>query len=133
MAFSAEDRIAVHELVGLHGHLMDAGALGALDEVFTGDVVYDLSAFGFGELRGTSAISNAARALGDRNPVGHHVTNVVVTPVGDDECRVLSKGIGVQVDGTTGSVVYEDVVRRTDEGWRICRRKVVPRRAPLGG
>jgi hypothetical protein len=133
MAFTVDDRLAVHELVALHGHLMDAGALDGLHELFTADVVYDLSAFGFGELNGLAEIREAALALGERNPVGHHVTNVVVTLLDDDRCRVMSKGFGVQADGSTGSVVYDDLVRRTDEGWRICRRTVSPRRAPLGG
>jgi hypothetical protein len=31
----------------------------------------------------------------------------------------------------SGTVVYEDVVRRTDAGWRIARRTVIPRRRPL--
>ena len=34
-------------------------------------------------------------------------------------------------DGTSGTVVYEDVVRRTSAGWRIARRTVVPRQRPL--
>ena len=35
------DRLAIHELLGLHGHLMDAGAFERLDELFTPDVVDD--------------------------------------------------------------------------------------------
>ena len=44
---------------------------------------------------------------------------------------VKSKGIGVNVDGTSGSVGYEDVVTKTADGWRIHRRRVVPRKRPL--
>ena len=36
-------------------------------------------------------------------------------------------------DGTAGSVVYDDVVTRTPDGWRISHRRVTARRAPLGG
>ena len=35
-------------------------------------------------MRGIAAIREGALALGDRNPVAHHVTNVVVTPVDCD-------------------------------------------------
>lgn len=128
---TAHDRILIHELINLHGHIMDEGQFGRFDELFTGDVIYDISAFGGGELRGAAAIADAARALGDRNPVGHHVTNIVVAELGDDEAVVVSKGIGILADGTAGSVVYEDQVRRTPAGWRIAHRRVMPRRRPL--
>ncbi|MCU1413991.1 MAG: hypothetical protein JWN80_1331 [Microbacteriaceae bacterium] len=129
---SAElDRILIHELVNLHGHLMDAGAFDRLNELFTEDVVYDLSALGAAELHGTAAIAEAGLALGDRNPVGHHVTNVVVVELTDTTAHAISKGIGVNSDGTTGSVVYEDSLRRTPAGWRISRRRILPRRRPL--
>ncbi|HKW11868.1 MAG TPA: nuclear transport factor 2 family protein [Gemmatimonadaceae bacterium] len=131
MILRVEDRLAIHELIALHGHLMDHGELQRLDELFTRDVVYDLRDFGRGELRGIDAIADAALALGDGNPLGHHVTNIVITDVSDDEVRVLSKGIGIRADGTSGTLVYEDVVRRVDAGWRIARRRVVLRREPL--
>jgi 3-phenylpropionate/cinnamic acid dioxygenase small subunit len=131
MAMSVEDRLAVHELVSLHGHLMDGGEFDRMHELFCADVVYDVSAFGLGELHGYDAISEAARAVGDANPVGHHVTNICVTEDPDGTVRVRSKGIGVSATGSVGSVVYEDVVRRETAGWRIAYRKVIPRRTPL--
>ncbi|MFI7426053.1 nuclear transport factor 2 family protein [Micromonospora sp. NPDC049836] len=131
MTLSAEDRLAVHELIALHGHLMDAGELDRMDELFAVDVVYDVTAFGAGELHGYEAIKQAALALGDRNPVGHHVTNVYVTEDADGTVRAVSKGIGINSNGSAGSVVYEDIVRREAAGWRIAYRKVKPRRAPL--
>ena len=42
-----------------------------------------------------------------------------------------SKGIGILADGKSGTVVYEDLVRRTSAGWRIARRAVIPRNRPL--
>lgn len=125
------DRILIHELINLHGHLMDAGAFERLDELFTDDVVYDLSMIGAAELRGRQAIVDAGLALGDRNPVGHHVTNVIVVDLTDTAAHVVSKGIGVNSDGSTGSVVYEDTLRRTPAGWRIAHRRILPRRRPL--
>lgn len=112
---------------------MDSGEFDRLDELFTEDFVYDVEALGFGSLIGAAAFTEASRALGDDNPLGHHVTNALV--VGDDdgdgEARVRSKGIGIRADGTSGTVVYEDVVRLTATGWRIARRTVVPRERPL--
>lgn len=131
MALSVADRLAIHELVALHGHLMDAGEFDRMAELFCVDVVYDVTAFGAGELHGHRAIEEAARVLGDRNPVGHHVTNVLVTEDADGTVRAVSKGIGVNSDGSVGSVIYQDVVRREAAGWRIARRTVTPRRTPL--
>jgi hypothetical protein len=125
------DRLLLHELVARHGHLVDVGDLAGLSEVFTADVVYDVSDLGGGRLVGLAAIEEAGRALGDGNPVGHHVTNVVVDELTPDTARVLSKGLGVTTDGRVGSVVYEDDAVRTDRGWRIRRRVVRARRRPL--
>jgi hypothetical protein len=133
MALALEDRLAVTELIALHGHLMDAGELDRADEVFTPDVVYDLSDFGQGEVTGLAALKKAALALGAGNPVAHHVTNVVVEEVSDGRVRARSKGLGVMADGSCGSVTYEDVVVRVDAGWRISHRRVLARRVPLNG
>jgi len=131
MTLTTEDRMAIHELIALHGHLMDEGQFDRLDELFTKDFVYDVEALGFGSLKGSDALTEASLALGDGNPLGHHVTNVVIVEAWGDSAKVRSKGIGIRTDGTSDTVVYEDVVERTSDGWRIAYRKVIPRRRPL--
>jgi hypothetical protein len=42
----AEDRQAIGGILSLHGHLFDGGHLDRLGEIFTPDVVYDMSAVG---------------------------------------------------------------------------------------
>lgn len=133
MALTLEDRLAIGELVALHGHLVDDGELDRSYEVFTPDVVYDVSDLGHGPLVGLAALREAALALGAANPVAHHVTNVVIEEADGDRVRVRSKGLGIMADGSCGSVTYLDTVVRVDEGWRIRHRKVTPRRVPLGG
>ena len=133
MTLALEDRLAVTELIALHGHLVDGGELDRCDEVFTSDVVCDLSDFGRGEVVGLAALTAAALALGANNPVAHHVTNVVIEEAADGRVRARSKGLGIMADGSCGSVTYEDVVVRVAAGWRICRRRVVARRVPLNG
>lgn len=128
---SVEDRLMIGERIALHGHLVDEGQFHRLDEVFTDDVVYDVTDVGAGVLRGLEENCAAARALGDRNPVGHHVTNTVLTERPDGSVAARSKGIGISVDGSCGSLTYEDTVVRTDAGWRISHRVVVARRVPL--
>jgi 3-phenylpropionate/cinnamic acid dioxygenase small subunit len=131
MALNSEDRVAIYELIALHGHLMDAGDFERLDELFTDDFVYDVEALGFGSLEGADALIEASKKLGDANPLGHHVTNTLVIDEEGNSATVRSKGIGIMADGTSGTVVYEDLVRRTRSGWRISRRTVVPRQRPL--
>jgi ketosteroid isomerase-like protein len=132
MALSEQDRIDINDLVSLHGHLTDAGELDQAGELFTPDVTYDLEDFGLGSLHGTAVMREAALALGDANPVGHHVTNIVITWIDDRSARVQSKGIGIKADGTVGSVAYDDIVTRQPDGWKISYRKVTARRAALG-
>ena len=127
-----DDRTAITERIAMHGHLVDAGDLGRLDEVFTSDVVYDVGPMGADPIHGLDGLRAAAEALGDRNPVGHHVTNVVLTEGVDGSVEAVSKGIGINADGSCGSVTYEDLLLRTEAGWRIGRRRVIPRRAPMG-
>jgi 3-phenylpropionate/cinnamic acid dioxygenase small subunit len=131
MELPSDDRLAIHELIHLHGHLMDDGAFDRLDELFTPDIEYDVSAFGGGVLQGTAAIAEAGQILGSANPLGHHVTNVLIVSNETDTATVRSKGFGVMSDGLVGSAVYDDQVVRTPAGWRISSRKVTPRRTPL--
>ena len=131
MTLTADDRTAITDLINLHGHLTDSGDFDGLREVFVPDVVYDVGDLGGGVIVGLTALRDAALALGERNPVAHHVTNIVVTEAADGRARAISKGIGVNADGTTGSVTYEDTLVRGDHGWRISRRTVRARRMPL--
>ncbi|WP_333741620.1 nuclear transport factor 2 family protein [Streptomyces sp. IBSBF 2806] len=133
MTLALEDRLAVMELLALHGHLVDDGALDRLAEVFTADVEYDLTDFGRGTLTGVAALRDAALAPGAANPVAHHVTGIVLEPLDEGRVRARSKGLGVTTDGTCGSVTYEDTVVRVGVAWRVARRKVSARRTPLGG
>lgn len=132
MALSEQDRIDINDLINLHGHLTDAGQLDQAGELFTPDVTYDLSDFGLGTVHGTAAVRAAALARGDANPVGHHVTNIVITQIDERSARVRSKGIGIMAGGTAGSVGYDDIVTRQPGGWKISHRTVTARRAALG-
>ncbi|TAM65170.1 aromatic-ring-hydroxylating dioxygenase subunit beta [Mycobacterium sp.] len=62
------------------------------------------------------------------HPLAHHVTNVVVYEDAWGAVRVRSKVLGLRNDGSVGSVTYDDVVERRDEGWRMIKRVAVLRR-----
>jgi hypothetical protein len=130
---SLEDRLAIFELIASHGHLVDDGNLEDLDQVFAPDAVFDLTAFGQPEPCGLLQVIELGRALGDDNPVGHHVTNVVISRIeSPDRVRTRSKGIGVHLGGSTTSAIYEDLLVKRDGAWRIQLRTILVRRRPLG-
>ena len=111
---------------------MDDGRLDELNLVFAEDVTHDLTAFGLGIHHGLGSVREAAEVLGDANPVGHHVTNIVIVEVKDDDTVVTrSKGIGIRADGPVGSVVYDDTVTKRNGAWRITSRTITVRRKPL--
>jgi hypothetical protein len=76
----------------VHGHLFDTGDLDRLDELFTADVVYDISDFGGEPLVGIAALRDASLTLGAANPVGHHITNVVLTELDAGRVHALPDG-----------------------------------------
>ncbi|MEU8185523.1 nuclear transport factor 2 family protein [Micromonospora sp. NPDC049044] len=131
MALTAEDRAAITDLLNRHGHLTDSGEFDRMQELFTADVAYDVTDLGGGVLTGLAVLRDAALDLGAGNPVAHHVTNIVLTAVAEDRVHAQSKGIGINADGTAGSVTYEDTIVRGDGGWRITHRRVRARRVPL--
>ena len=127
-----EDRQAISETLSLHGHLFDEGHLDRLGEIFTPDVVYDMSAVGVGTFEGIEAIRRAVRHLGADNPTAHHVTNIVITSEEDGRATARSKGLIILADGTLAGVTHLDSLIRHDGAWRISRRVISPQRAPLG-
>lgn len=117
------DRLAIHELIGLYGIVIDERDWARAGELFTDDVVYDMSELGLGTLHGIAAVLHLWRSREDLHPLAHHATNIVITPgVDHDTASVISKGIGVGYKGRVGSVTYRDIVRRTASGWRIAHR-----------
>jgi len=124
---SCEDRLDIHELVALYGHVMDDRLWSRLDELFTSDVVYDLSAFDHDVANGIVEVRELL--LNGNHPLAHHATNVVMNEEPDRDVRVIWKGIGVGYRGRVGSTVYKAVTRRTEAGWRI-RHLVATLRTP---
>jgi 3-phenylpropionate/cinnamic acid dioxygenase small subunit len=125
LTLAPEDRLAVTDLISLHGHLVDTGAFDRFGELFTVDVVYDVSDLGGEPLIGIAAIREAGLRLGAANPAGHHVTNTLIDQSPDGSVTARSKFLGVRRDGTVGTGVYEDVVVRTPDGWRISHRRIL--------
>lgn len=126
---TAEDQLAIHDVIAWHGHVADDRDWDRLGELFTDDAVLDLEDFGYGTLHGLAALRDLSRASQDDKgqPLGHHVTNIIVTGRDGESVRARSKALAVMPDGTSGTAVYEDLLRRDEHGWRILHRKVVAR------
>src|SRR5450755_955067 len=122
----AEDRWAIGEILSLHGHIFDAGHLDRLDEIFTPEVVYDMSAVGIGAFEGIEAVRSAAAGMGDGGPIAHHVTNVVISSDEDDVVTAQSKGLMLMGNDALESVTHLDTLRRHSSEWRISRRIISP-------
>ena len=127
---NSDDRLQINETLALHAHLADDNQLDRLDELFTPDAVYDMSAAGLGVFEGREMIRAAAAEMArtGRSPVAHFLTNVVITSTTDDEATARSKGLMIMTDGQTLAVNHDDVLRRHDGAWRISRRTITPAR-----
>lgn len=119
MPLSLEDRLDIHDLIALYGHLIDGRQFARLDEIFTADAVFDLGGFDGTRFEGLAAIVQMMNDS-EQHPLGHHATNVLVQA--GEPVTVLSKGIGVGNGGRVGSVVYRDTLQKTEAGWRISER-----------
>ncbi|GGY96330.1 hypothetical protein GCM10010300_45510 [Streptomyces olivaceoviridis] len=117
-----KDTVEIARVLALWGHIVDDHELSRVGEVLTEDAVLDAGTFGFDPVVGLDAIASVLSA--DGHARAHHTTNVVVSEGPGDKVRVRSKGLGVVDGGAVISAVYEDELRRTDDGWRIARHAI---------
>ena len=89
MSLTVEDRLDIHEVIALHGHLCDAGAYARFGKVFTSDLEVDAGDLGLAPLpidpsrpRLDTYIA-AAHRRGPGGALALHVTNVIVCAEGD--------------------------------------------------
>lgn len=118
---SPADRLAIHELIALYGHLIDERQFSRLGEIFTADATFDLTGYDGTSYHGLPAIQ-AMMLASNEHPIAHHATNVVVIHHADS-LAAISKGIGVGAGGRVGSVTYRDILAPAPDGWRISERR----------
>jgi 3-phenylpropionate/cinnamic acid dioxygenase small subunit len=124
MSDETADRQAIYELLANYGHILDDVAHHRYPEIFTEDVVFDMSAYGQANLNSRAEI---AATFQGRNVFGHLTTNIVIEELARDSAQVHSKYIAFANDGGIQTGDYFDFVVRTDAGWRLKVRKAVPR------
>ena len=134
MSLTVDDRLEIHEVIALHGHLCDAGTYARFGEVFTSDFEVDAGELGLAPLptdpsrpRLDTYIA-AAHRRGPGGTLALHVTNTIVCEDGDN-ARAWSKGLAINQDGSVASFTYEDQLEPTSRGWRIKHRRISARRA----
>lgn len=121
MALETRDLVEIQMLVARYGHILDERDWPALDQVFAEDIVFDATDSGLGVMRGIPAIVDLWKDPFDGHPLGHYTTNVYVFEDPDGAVRVRSKHLGPRI-GTVTLLTYEDVVRKTADGWRLAER-----------
>jgi len=124
-----EDKLSIHELVALYGHVIDERELHRTDELFTDDAVYDVCAAGGERHVGAAAIEALWRTT-SRHPLAHHATNLIVSPRTGDTADYVFKGLGVGFRKRVGSLTYRGCCRRTPLGWRFQLMVVSVREPP---
>jgi hypothetical protein len=122
----ASDRIALHELAALYGHLLDQRRWHDLNVVFTEDLVYEGLTHTTHSIAEKVALWTSEDGI-KRHPLAHHITNPVVTEDADGTVRMICKGIMVRAEVAPVSIIYEDIAVRTGQGWRIAYRKATNR------
>jgi uncharacterized protein (TIGR02246 family) len=118
------DREAVREVAHAYARAVDRKDLAAVAACFAPDCAYE-GALGHGTI--ADALAALERAF-DRYERTMHLIGTQHVAVDGDDARAESCCVAYHVrrDGGrfTAGVRYLDALRRTADGWRICRRQV---------
>lgn len=122
-----EDELAIRTLTSRYNHAIDEGRIDDWVATFVPDGVFESSALGrsSGEAELRKFCEGYVAAF-----TGRHCTSDYVIEVNGDDARqrcyltLVDNGSGQARVAVTA--VYDDVLRRTPEGWRFVHRKVTP-------
>jgi hypothetical protein len=121
---SAEDTLAILDVVGRYGFVVDDRDWEGFEQVFTEDAVFDARDHdhdpprGFAPIEGRQEIVRAFRDL-YIHPTQHMIVTSIINDISPDEVIVRSKGMFPIPEFQFFEGVYTDVVVRTAIGWRI--------------
>jgi hypothetical protein len=126
------DRIAIEEHTLMYAHLLDAGRFDQVGAaIFTEDAILELGEM---VIEGSAAIQDTLGGFRDvLVGCSHNVTNLIIRVDGDTartSFRILAWHWFKQADGNLLAANdllavggYEDQLRRTADGWRVCHRR----------
>jgi hypothetical protein len=133
---TAEDRLAIHELMAVYSRCIDFGRWEELPELFTEDCTLDFGAV-MGEHHGKEGVRGFADMLAKTGlTMRHYVTNCIV---GGDGERAEATTYVLAFTGQPGSQSpttgrYEDRLRKVGGRWLLeTRRAVIEVASPRGG
>ena len=110
------DRLALHELPGRYGDLIDDRDWDGLSQIFLEDATFEV----LGDvLEGLDGIRDFMR--GANHPRTHLMTNVYADETSEGVI-LRFRIIAMRRDGRIVSGRYRDVVVKTDDGWRVASR-----------
>jgi ketosteroid isomerase-like protein len=124
MDISVEDRLALHELAGRYGDIIDDRDWPALATIFTEDAIFEVVALV--TMTGLAQIQHYMANEG-RHPLAHLISNIHVSAQAG-QVQLFSRGVFpiVSGDGGPGHRVfygsYYDRVVKEPDGWRIRHR-----------
>lgn len=122
MPLTAEDRVAMIELVSRYNHAVDGRDAQSWADTFTQDGVFRMQ--GRDEIRGRAALVAMVESLGAPG-ARHWTTNFVIDGDGDyadmQVDLVVVRGSRVLATGR-----YDNTMQRVDGEWRFARRDYFP-------
>lgn len=116
----AHDRLALHELPGRYGDLIDDKDWEGLAAIFTDGATFSIN----GRPLASLAEIRHYMAYEANHPLAHLMTNVYVDEI-DGAIVLSSRIVAMRPDGTIKSGRYRDVVVKGDQGWRVTERVFV--------
>jgi hypothetical protein len=126
---TVEDRLAIHELIALYGHIADdRDPARRPDELFAPTIRMDTRPLGGDLYDGLEAVEARWTDADRVQAVMHHQTNIVLTPVSAERVDYVFKGLGVGGNGRVGSVRYDGQIVRLESGWRFQSMNCKPMR-----
>jgi SnoaL-like domain len=112
----------IQRLISLHGHVIDDRQWDRLDEIFAEDASFEIEGTDI-SLSGIDAIDKFLRGI--PHPLAHYSTNVLIDiEDGADVATAKVKFFAPRANGTSAVGTYNDVIVRTENGWRFQRRLV---------
>lgn len=125
MDLPIQDLFAIQQLISEVTYMVDERRWDDLPRLYTEDGVFDASQAGYAAAEGQEALRRHMESA--NHPLAHYTTNTVIRPIDSDSANVVSMIIGAWQNGDiSAGATYRDHVVRTEQGWKMKRRTVVP-------
>ena len=130
MSLSADDKLAIAELLARSAYAFDEQDLEMLEACFTPDAVFSILIKGgdmIGPFEGREAVMKLYRdSMDAQTDVRRHVASNIFFKSETGDPQVISNLTLFATENATTTLlsvgVYQDTVRRTDDGWRVLKR-----------